>query len=231
MSFRAKRGVRGTGRLAIVILTLVATMSAFADDPQTGTHVQPGDVAHGAEKATQKEVHPDEQHGSDTSHHPKTYFGIPGWILKLVNMFLFAGLLFWLLRGPVSKAFAARSEEVRRAAAEARERREKADRLAADIQARLTQIQAEVAMIRERAEADGERQRRELIAAAEAEAAKILQSARNEVDNRLKLARKELTEYAGELAASQAETILRNNITPEDQRKLFRDSLTQVGEA
>ena len=38
-------------------------------------------------------------------------------------------------------------------------------------------------------------------------------------------------EYAGELAAGRAEAILRETITPEDQRKLFRDSLTQVGEA
>lgn len=219
----------GGWRLAIVFLILTLAVTSLGA-PQTGTHVQPGDVAHGAEKATQQEVHPDQQHGSDTSHAPKTYFGIPGWILKLVNMILFVGLLVWLLKGPVSRAFAARGEEVRRAAAEARERREKADRLAADIQARLTQIEAEVVAIRERAQVEGERQRRELIATAETEAAKILQSARNEVENRLKLARQELTEYAGELAASQAETILRNNITADDQRKLFRESLSQVGE-
>ena len=217
-------------RLLSAILLLIVTLPLLGDSPQTGTHVQPGDIAHGAEKATQKEVHPDEQHGGDTSHHPKTYFGIPGWILKLVNMILFIGLLVWLLKGPVGRAFAARSADVRRAADEARERREKADRLAADIQARLTQIEAEVAAIRDRAQAEGERQQRELIAAAEAEAAKILQSARTEVDNRVKLARRELTEYAGELAAGRAESILRESITAEDQRNLFRQSLKQVGE-
>ncbi|HUP45492.1 MAG TPA: hypothetical protein VM779_08265 [Thermoanaerobaculia bacterium] len=164
-------------------------------------------------------------------HHEETYFGIPGWILKTLNILLFAGLLYWLLKGPIGNALAARGVAVRAAAEQARERREKSDRLASDIQARLTQIEAEVVAIRERAEAEGERQRRELIAAAEAEAAKILQSARNEVDNRLKLAKKELTEYAGELAATRAESILRETITDEDQRKIFRESLNQVGEA
>ncbi|MGZ8797484.1 MAG: hypothetical protein ACXW2F_09070, partial [Thermoanaerobaculia bacterium] len=79
-------------------------------------------------------------------------------------------------------------------------------------------------------EAEGQRQRQELIAAAEAEAAKILQAARNEVDNRLKSARRELTEYAGQLATERAESILRETITESDQRKLFEESLRQVGE-
>ena len=214
------------GRLLVLALLIIVSVAAVADPPPTGTHVQPGDVARGAADETVEEVH-----GTDADHEEATYFGIPGWILKFLNMVLFIGLLVWLLKGPVSRAFAARTAAITAAAEEARERREKADRLAADIQARLTQIEAEVVAIRERAEAEGERQRRDLIAAAEAEAAKILQSARNEVENRLKLARKELTEYAGELAATRAETILRENITAEDRQKLFRESLTQVGEA
>lgn len=204
-------------RRLLVALTLLLALGAFADPPPSGTHVQPDAAA-------------EEVHGEGADHEEESYFGIPGWILKTLNMLLFAGLLYWLLKRPIGNAFAARGKAVRAAAEQARERREKADRLASDIQARLTQIEAEVVAIRERAETEGERQRRELIAAAEAEAAKILQSARNEVDNRLKLAKKELTEYAGELAATRAESILRETITDEDQRKIFRDSLTQVGE-
>ncbi|HEU4522596.1 MAG TPA: ATP synthase F0 subunit B [Thermoanaerobaculia bacterium] len=212
--------------LVILLAALFLAGALIADSPQTGTHAQAGDVAHGAADAAAEEVH-----GEGADHEEESYFGIPGWILKALNMIFFIGLLVWLLKGPVGNAFAARSAEIRGAAEQARERREKADRLAADIQARLAQIEAEVVAIRQRAESEGERQRRELIAAAEAEAAKILQAARNEVDNRLKLARKELTEFAGELAATRAEEILREKITPEDQRKLFRESLTQVGEA
>ncbi len=99
-----------------------------------------------------------------------------------------------------------------------------------DIQARLTQLEDELRAIRERAELEGERQKRELIAAAEAEAARILQNARSEVDSRLKHARHELTEYAGQLATERAEQILRERITPDDQAKLFKESLKQVEE-
>ena len=84
--------------------------------------------------------------------------------------------------------------------------------------------------IRERAEAEGERQKRELIAAAEAEAQKILAAARNEVDNKLKRARHELTEYAGELASERAEALLRERITDSDRHKLFNESVKELEE-
>lgn len=212
--------------LTIVAVLLVAVF-ALADDPK------PTDSLDAAKTAT-AEAH-EEVHGEEAAageHHEDVYFGfIPGSVLKFINIVLFIGVIVWAVRGPVMAAFAARTEEIKRQAVEARERREKADSLATDIQSRLSQIEAEVVAIRQRAEAEGERQRKELVAAAEAEAQKILQTARNEVENRLKFARKELTEYAGELAADRAEAILRETITPEDQRKLFRDSLNQVGEA
>lgn len=214
-------------RLLTIVAILLVAVFALADDPK------PTDSLDAAKTAT-AEAH-EETHGKEAAageHHEDVYFGfIPGSVLKFINIILFIGVIVWAVKGPVMTAFAARTEEIKRQAVEARERREKADSLAADIQSRLTQIEAEVVAIRQRAEAEGERQRKELVAAAEAEAAKILQAARNEVENRLKFARKELTEYAGELAADRAEAILREKITPEDQRKLFRDSLNQVGEA
>lgn len=215
--------MRSTLLFAFVLLLAVPVIG---DPPPTGTHTQAGDVAHGAAEETHEEVH------GGGEHHDPVYFGfIPGSVLKFINMVVFIGFLVWLLKKPIASAFAARGAAIRAEAEQARERRAKADQLASDIQARLAQIEAEVVAIRQRAEAEGERQKRELIAAAEAEAAKILQSARNEVDNRLKLAKKELTEYAGELAATRAESILRETITPEDQSRIFRESLSQVGEA
>jgi F-type H+-transporting ATPase subunit b len=208
----------------ILILMLLVTPALFAQVDKSG-----GTAAHGAEGAAHKEAHPQEGAAPGAEHHEKTYFGIPGWILKLANMALFIGVLVYFVGGPVKKGFAERSAAIRRAADEARERREKADRMAGDIQARLSAIEAEVRAIHERAQAEGERQKRELLTAAEAESQKILAAARTEVDNRLKHARAELTEYAGQLASERAEQILREKITDQDQTKLFRESLNEVG--
>ncbi|MDP9190416.1 MAG: ATP synthase F0 subunit B [Acidobacteriota bacterium] len=171
-----------------------------------------------------------ESHGAAAGHGEKVYFGfIPGWVLKTANMLLFFGVLVYFVGGPVKKMFAERTAEIRRANAEAAERREKADRMAGEIQARLAAIEAEVLAIHDRAANEGERQKRELVAAAEAESQKMLANARNEVENRLKHARTELTEFAGQLASERAESILRETITEQDQKNLFQESLREVG--
>jgi F-type H+-transporting ATPase subunit b len=201
--------------LLIVILALPAYLSA-----------QPAnEVAHGAEKVGHERVHPNEEHGG---HEELKFLGLPFWMWKLVNMFLFFGFLAYLLGGPIKRAFTDRTAAIRKTAEDARERRTKADQMAADIQARLSRLDAELQAIRDKAQTEGERQKRELMAAAEAEAKKLIANAQSEVDNRLRQARTELTDYAGELAAQRAEQILREKITDADRQKLFQESLAEV---
>ena len=212
-------------RKILLILLLLAVPAIVL----ASTSTQAGDVAHGAEKASAKAAHPGEDIGGP--HEGPKFLGLPAWIWKLANMALFIGLLVWLLGGPAKRFYAERKGQIRNAAEEAKARRAKADQLAGDIQARLTQIEADVRAIQERAEAEGERQRRELTEAAQAEAQRILATARAEVDSRLKHARHELTEFAGELAAERAEQIVREKITDADQKKLFSESVKEVAEA
>jgi F-type H+-transporting ATPase subunit b len=202
-------------RLQIISLLLILAVAPAYLIAQTAENQQPTTVAHGAEKP----------------HEEPRFIGLPYWIWKLINMLLFFGFLAWVLGGPVKRAFANRGEEIRREADEARERRAKADAMARDIQSRLARLDDELRAILERAKAEGERQKEEMIAEAKAEAQKILQAARGEVDNRIKHARQELTEYAGELASQRAENILREKITDEDRRKLFAESVHAVEEA
>jgi len=209
-------------RLLFILLLLLVPAALHAQA------TNPTDVAHGSEKTAHEAAHPGEAHGNQEEE-PK-FLGLPAWIFKLANMLLFIGLLAYFLGGPIKRALAERRQNIQRAAEEARTRRQKADQIAGDIQARLALLEDEIKTIHDRALQEGERQRRELIAAAEAEAQKILGQARAEVDNRLKNARHELTEYAGQLASERAEQILRERITPADQTKLFNESLREVDE-
>lgn len=163
-------------------------------------------------------------------HHEETFLGLPSWIWKLANMLLFFAVLWWAIKGPVRRGLEERRQAIRNAAEEASKRRERSEQIAGEIQAKLRQIDEEIRAIHQRAQQDGERQKRELIAAGEAEAAKILQAARNEIDNRLKHARQELTEYAGQLAADRAAAILEQRITDDDRARLFRSGLREVEE-
>lgn len=158
------------------------------------------------------------------------YFGIPAWALKFVNLVLFVGLLVWLLKAPIAKAFRDRGHKISADLAEARKRQEKADKLAADIQARLDSIEKEVGAIIERAKVEGEKQKNEIIEGAKLEAEKILASARGEVEARVKLARRQLTEYAGELAAQKAHDMLASSMDDADRRKVFAENVEHLVE-
>ena len=214
-------------RFALAVLILVASLHAplYADDTQSKSSIPAS--AKAAEQA-REHTNGEEEHGE--AHESKKYFGIPDWILETLNLLLFVGVLGYFLKGPIGTAFRERRTKIAAELAEAKARREKADRLAEDIQSRLSQIEQEVGSIMKRAEEDGERQRRELIAGAEAEAEKIVANARNEVDARLKSAKQELTAYAGELATRRAHQILRESMTDQDRKKLFEESLDQIGE-
>lgn len=210
--------------LILILVMLALAMVAGAD--QTSTHP----VAHGTEKQAAGSAHAAEDPG-EGRHAPRTYLGIPAWIWKTVNMIVFLGLLIYLVKGPVGAMFRERAEAIKRDLAEAKARREKSDQLASDIQKRLSQIEGEVLSIRRRSEEEGKRQRQELIEAAEAEGQKILAAARGEVESRLRQARRELTEYAGELAAKRAEELLSKSLTQDDRKKIFSDSVKQLEES
>jgi len=210
-------------KLGFALALLFVANFVFAQEPNA-----PNNVAHGSEKTAADAARP--AAGESGPEGAPKFLGLPAWVWKFANMIAFLAFLGWLLGGPVKRALAARGEHIHDEAAAARKRREEADQMARDIQTRLSQIEEEVRQIRERAQSDGERQKNEMIAAAEAEARKILANARSEVDNQLRHARHELTEYAGQLASERAEQLLRDKITDADQKKLFRESLNEIEE-
>lgn len=219
-------------RIALLLLIVIAgAFAAVAGEPAApaaGSHAPTSHETTAAHSTTAGDGHAaDEHHGS-----PRTYrnTGIPMWILKLVNMLLFFGLLVWLIRKPIGKALAERRANINAQLAEAEARRAKADQLASDIDARLKQIETEVAGIMDRAREEGEKQKRDLVAAAEEEAQRILASARSEADVRLKAAKQELTAYAKELATARAQQLIAANVTDADRKRLFDESVGQIAE-
>ena len=68
-------------RLLLIFTLLLVPAVVFAQKQGNDA----GNVAQGAEKVSHEQTHPTEEHGGEHEA-PKTYFGIPGWILKLVNI-------------------------------------------------------------------------------------------------------------------------------------------------
>lgn len=208
--------------LSVILLALaVVAFPALAQHDETGAS-----AARGAATEVHEDVHGEQAAGE--THEEQTYFGIPGWVLKLLNLILFVGVLAYFIGGPIKGALGDRRGKIRRDLTEAAERRQKADSLAADIQARLDQIEKEVSSILERAALEGERQKQEMIAQGHADAEKILAQAKSAVDAQLRQAKHELTEYAGTLASERALTILETQMTDADRRKIFAEGVEEI---
>lgn len=206
----------------LIVLTVLFLMAAPLPAGAQEHAPEPGEVAHASEEI----AHDDAQEAA--AHGPKSYFGIPGWLLKLINMILFIGVLVYFLKNPLTGAFRERKQKIRREMEEAEQRRQKADQMAGEIQARLDQIEGEVAGILERAREEGERQKQQMMVAAQQESEKILAAARSQIDRRVQQARRELTDYAGELATVRAQSILEESVSADDRRKLFADSVELI---
>ena len=197
----------------LVLLALVAVPVVWASSGSEG----------------EETVAAEEGAGHGEGHEEKTYFGIPGGVLKFFNLVLFVGVLVFLLKKSIQQAFSDRKSGIQKQLAEAEERRKKADSLAEDIQERLSQIEGEVEAILSRAREEGERQKKEIVTAAAAESEKILFTAKSQIDQRLKQARRELTEYAGELASNKAQSMIEDALTEQDRSKLFAESVEKIG--
>lgn len=211
-------------RVLVALIAIVISLTLVAQEEEL-----PADtVAHGSIEESHELTHPAEaeEHGHET----RSYFGIPGWLLKLINMVLFLGLLGWLLKGPIEKVYADRKESIRARLSEAEARRERADRMTEEIQERLARVEGEIAAIRERADEEGQRQSVQIDDAAERELGKIREAAKSEIDQRLSQARRELRNYAAELATERARGLVETSITEADRAKLFEESVDQIRE-
>jgi F-type H+-transporting ATPase subunit b len=212
-------------RRSWLILILTAALAGPLGAQQEPS-LPPDSVARGAADEAHQIAHPE----AAALHEDRTYFGIPGGILKFVNMVLFLGLLGWLLKGPISRFFASRRDAIRTRLADAESRRERADRMAEEIQGRLARVEAELDAIRSRADQEGERQHTQIVESSHREAEKILAAARGEIDQRVKQARREIRHFAAELATERASNLVESSISDADRRKVFDESVERIRE-
>jgi len=151
---------------------------------------------------------------------------VPAWVPKTVNLVIFIGILYYLLRKPTRKFFRQRIEEIRALLQRAaREKAEAAARLA-EIDARLNRLDDELAEIRAQSEREAAAERARIEAAAREDAEKLRLMSQREIEAAKKAALVELRQFAAEKSVELAEQIIRRELTPEDDARL----LQRIGE-
>jgi F-type H+-transporting ATPase subunit b len=151
------------------------------------------------------------------------FLGIPPIAWQVANLALFLVLLYVLLKKPAVKFFGDRRRAVEDANRRAEADRKRAEDLAREIDARLSGIEVEIVKLRTHAASESEAEQKQLLADAEADAARIVARGSIEIETRVREARKELTAFAADLAVEMADEILRKSVTPEDQARLVKE--------
>lgn len=150
-------------------------------------------------------------------------------LARLINLLLFAGLLYYFLRRPIKEAFGARQESIRNELMRAEEERDAAVAKLKEVEGRLARLDEEVEAVRANAQREAAEERARVERATEEEVRKIREQARREIESASKAARAELRAFAAEQSVRLAEEMIRRDIRPEDDAHLVREYVGELG--
>ncbi|HNV01827.1 MAG TPA: ATP synthase F0 subunit B [Vicinamibacterales bacterium] len=152
-------------------------------------------------------------------------------VARLFNFGILAGTLVYFLRSPLSGYLSSRAAGIRSGLANAAQTRRAAEADLVSIEARMAGLPAELEAIRKAGAAEVEAEEARIREAAARERVRLLDQARREIDWQVKIAQRDLTAHAAELAVGVAARRLTATITAEDQARLFDRYLSQLGRA
>ena len=164
----------------------------------------------------------------ETAEHESGPLGIPMWIWQFANLAGFLAALYYFVARPLTKFFRDQQLAVETRLKQAREWREEAARLEAQVHERMSQLEREIAEIRARGIAEGETARADLVARADQEAERVKREAAEEIDRRSATALAELEHAASDLVASAAIQVLSREINDDDRRRLLEESASRL---
>ena len=136
-----------------------------------------------------------------------------------LNFLILAAAVLYALAKALPKAFRGRSETIQKSMVEARVATEEAKVRLAAVEARMGALDADIAALRADSDRAGVEEEQNLHSQAEAEKARILQSAEQEIAAASAAAQRSLRAYAAGIAIDRAASQLQ--ITPDDDRVLI----------
>ena len=150
---------------------------------------------------------------------------------RLLNFAILIGALAYFLRSPFAAYLVSRSTQIRQDLVTAAEMRAAATAQLADIDRKMQALPAELEALRQQGAEDVTAEQARIAQAAQEERVRLLEQTRREIEMRLRIARRELTEHAAHLSVQVAEQRIRRSITPDDQIRLVDRYASQLREA
>jgi len=199
-----------------------AAGDAHAPKPAEG-HAPAADV-HGAPQGAHGEA---AGHGGQEHHGESTL----AFLSRVANFVILVGGLGYLLRKPFAAHILNRGQQIRADLVSARETSAAAAAQLAEIDKKLQALPGEIETLKARGKQEIAAEEGRIRQAAEAERHRLIEQTRREVDLQVRLAKRELTEHAADLAVSLATQKIKQAITPDDQARLVDRYVTEMRKA
>ena len=141
-------------------------------------------------------------------------------IFKWINFAIVAGLLVWVFGKLLPPKFRSNADKISSAITKATAARSEADRQLHEAEAKLANLQKEVAELRAFAQREAAGEAERIRALTQSDAQKISLAAKAEIEAAERAARLELKAIAAKLAMDGAESLLAKQLTPQAQESL-----------
>ena len=148
-------------------------------------------------------------------------------VFEVFNFAVLAIAVGFFLLKALPKLFRKRTTDIQKRLVDARTATEEANARLNSVEARLSKLDAEIAGMRTQATAAGERDARRMRESIEDEKRKILAAADTEIQAATSMARRQIGQYAAELAVEQAARKL--VVTAETDRLLVKNFAERLG--
>lgn len=152
-------------------------------------------------------------------------------VARLFNFAVLVGALVYFLRAPIAAYLASRDTQIRQDLVNASDMRAAATAQLAGIQTKMSGLPAELEALRHQGVDDVRAEQARIAEAAVQERTRLLDQTRREIDMRLRVAKRELTEHTAQLAVQVAEQRIKRAITHDDQIRLVDRYASQLKEA
>jgi F-type H+-transporting ATPase subunit b len=155
--------------------------------------------------------------------------GIPIDVLyQAINFAIFVGLGFFLLRKPVSRYFSSREQAFKQALVKAQAARQEAEQRKTEIQMRLSKLQSTAEESIEKARAEAEALRSQIVLDAADLAKKLREDAEATADAEIERAKRELREDVLAQSLALSRKVLNEKMAEQDQKRLQTEFVDKI---
>ncbi|WP_287126601.1 F0F1 ATP synthase subunit B [Desulfobacter sp.] len=147
---------------------------------------------------------------------------------KVLNFVLLALGCFFIAKKPVAQFFSSRTKGIEEELTDLEQKKAEAERKLAEYQARFRNLEQESEQIIEDYIKQGEDAKKRIIAEAEAQAEKLEDMAKRNIEQEFKAAKALLKQEIVDRAMEQAEALIKKSITTQDQNRLVDEYLKKV---